>query len=295
VTIQQQIKSDRLLTPEWIAANLNNPDVRVIEIGDLKDPDAYYTGHIPGALLWPWQECLWHPTMREFVQPPDFAKLMQRSGVGPDTTIVFYSNLAQYSTYAFWVCTMRGHKNIKIMNGHRNLWIEKGLPITLDVPSIEPADYPVRDLEEDDCRIGREGVLAGLDNSDRVLIDMRTPEEYYGERVSPSWFEVDHGAARKGHIPGAKHLYYVKLLYDDESFKPVKELQEYFSEAGATPDKEIVTYCRLSHRGTMAWFIMKYLLGYPRVKVYDGSWTEWGSMVGVPIVNETLSKKSSQQ
>ena len=164
LTMQNQIESDRLVSPEWIAANLDNPDVRIIEIGDLKDPDAYYSGHIPGAYPWPWQECLWHPTMREFVQPVEFARLMQRSGVGPDTTIVFYSNLSQYSTYAYWVCTMRGHKNIKIMNGHRQLWIDKGLPITLEDPQIEPAEYPVWNVEESDCRIGRDGVLSGLEN-----------------------------------------------------------------------------------------------------------------------------------
>ena len=128
-------------------------------------------------------------------------------------------------------------------------------------------------------------------NPDRVLLDMRTPEEYIGKRVSPDWFPVDHGAVRKGHIPGARNLYYMNLLNEDNSYKTRGELQEAYSTVGATPDKELVSYCRLSHRGSMAWFVAKFLLGYPRAKVYDGSWTEWGSLVGVPIVNMSLEKE----
>jgi thiosulfate/3-mercaptopyruvate sulfurtransferase len=152
---------------------------------------------------------------------------------------------------------------------------------------IAPAVCPAPPVDERD-RIGREGVRAGLEDPGRVLLDMRSIEEYRGERVSPPWFEVDHGATCKGHIPGARHLYYNDLLEEEEKFMPLATLREKFLQAGATPDKEIVTYCRLSHRASMAWFILKYLLGYPRVRVYDGSWTEWGSIVGMPIVNQSL-------
>ena len=281
--------SEWLASTHWIAENLDNPDVRLIEIGALKDPDAYYASHIPGTILWPWKETLWHPEMRDFATPEGFSNLMSKSGVSHNTTIVFYSDQIQFNTYAFWVCAMRGHKNMKIMNGDMNLWLYEDLPITTDVPNFAPVDYPVRSLEED-CRIGRDGVLAGLDNPDRVLLDMRTPEEYIGKRVSPDWFPVDHGAVRKGHIPGALNLYYMNLLNEDNTYKTQGELQETYSAVGATPDKELVSYCRLSHRGSMAWFIAKFLLGYPRAKVYDGSWTEWGSLVGVPIVNKSLEK-----
>jgi thiosulfate/3-mercaptopyruvate sulfurtransferase len=286
--LSKAAQSEWLVSTDWVAKNLDNPDIRIIEVGSLKDQQAYTSGHIPGAVDWPWQKSLWHPTMREFVRPHDFAELMSKSGVRPDTTVIFYSNLIQFSTYAFWVCTMRGHKNLKIMNGNRDLWIQEGRPLTQDLPPITPALYPIGNIDES-CRIGRQGVLAGLETSARVLVDMRTPDEYMGKRVSPNWFAVDHGAVRKGHIPGARHLYYAGLLNEDETFKSPTDLQDAFSGIDATPAKEIVFYCRLSHRGTMAWFITRFLLGYPRVKVYDGSWTEWGSIVGLPIVNRSLT------
>jgi thiosulfate/3-mercaptopyruvate sulfurtransferase len=285
------MKKAELISSDWIAEHMNDPDIRIVEVGDLKDPQAYASGHIPGAIHWPWQESLWHPTMREFVTPHDFAQLMQKSGIGHHMTVVFYSNLIQFSTYAFWVCTLRGHTKIKILDGNRSVWQKDDRALSPEVPKIKPVEYPVQATDES-YRIGREGVLAGLDNPDRVLLDLRTPEEYLGQRVSPKWFTVDHGAQRKGHIPGAKHLFYADLLNADESFKPLDKLRSYFVQIGATPDKEIVLYCRLSHRATMGWFVAKYLLGYTRVKVYDGSWTEWGSSVGLPIINRSIERKS---
>lgn len=288
--MENRADSEHLASTDWVTANLDNPDIRIVEVSDLKIPDVYAAGHIPGAIHWPWQETLWHPTMRDFVSPQDFAELMQKSGIRHDTTIVLYSNSIQFATYAFWICTMRGHVNMKIFNGNRNRWINEGRSLTRDVPEIKAVKYPVRATNES-CRVGRDGVLSGLNNSERLLLDMRTPEEYNGERVSPKWFKVDHGAVRKGHIPGAKHLFYMKLLNEDESFKPIDKLRKSYQEIGVLPDKELVFYCRLSHRGSMGWFVARYLLGYPRAKVYDGSWTEWGSIVGMPIINESLGKQ----
>lgn len=275
-----------LAETRWVAENLDNPEVRLIEVSSLADPEGYDQGHIPGAVNWTWQECLWQQGMRDFATPEALAALMGRSGVGPETTVVFYSSQFQYATYAFWVSTLRGYKRIMIMNGDRDRWVKEGRPLTTEVPRIEPVIRSAPPIDET-ARIGREGVRNGLDNPDRVLLDMRSIEEYRGERVSPPWFEVDHGATVKGHIPGARHLYYNDLLEEEEKFMPLETLREKFLQAGATPDKEVVTYCRLSHRASMAWFILKHLLGYPRVRVYDGSWTEWGSMVGMPIVNES--------
>jgi thiosulfate/3-mercaptopyruvate sulfurtransferase len=279
--------TDALAETQWLAENIGRPDIRVIEVGSLFEPDSYAGGHIAGALHWPWQESLWHPLMRDFATPEDFARLMGQSGVGPETTVIFYSNLIQYAAYAFWVCTMRGHPRLKILNGNRSLWQNEGRPLTREAPATAPVRYPVRSADES-SRIGREGVLAGLADPGRVLLDMRTPEEYRGERVSPPWFEADHGAVRKGYIPGARNIFYGDLLDPGERFKPAEILAQAFAGAGATPEKDIVSYCRLGHRGSMAWFILKKLLGYPRARVYDGSWTEWGSMVGMPIVNESL-------
>lgn len=288
--MNKELTSEMMVSTDWIAENLDDPAIRIVEVGDLKDPDAYFAGHIPGSIHWPWEEALFHEDMRQFVTPETFAVLMSKSGVGPDTTVVFYSSLCQYATFAFWVSHMRGHAKLKIMNGNRDLWIKESRPVTREIPAITPTRYPVRPVDESG-RIGWKGVLDGLGNPERVLLDLRTPEEYYGERVSPVWFEVDHGAVRKGRIPGARHFYYMNLLHADETYRPLEELRATFENAGATPDKEVVLYCRLSHRGTLGWFVARYLLGYPRVKVYDGSWTEWGSMFGMPIVNESKKRQ----
>jgi thiosulfate/3-mercaptopyruvate sulfurtransferase len=176
---------------------------------------------------------------------------------------------------------LRGHTRVKVLDGSRTRWVQEGRPLTTELPTVTPTDYPVRAPDESG-RISRDGVLAGLDNPDRVLLDARTPEEYRGERVKPAP-SFDHGAERKGRIPGARHLFYRELLNDDESFKPADQLRQTFEARGATPDKDLVIYCRLSHRATLVWFTARYLLGYPRVRSYDGSWTEWGSMVGMPV------------
>jgi thiosulfate/3-mercaptopyruvate sulfurtransferase len=276
-----------LVNPAWIAENLDDRSIRIVEVSDMKNPDLYFSGHIPKAVFWPWMESLWHRTSRDFIPPEGFAALMEKSGITQDTTIVLYSNQFQYACYAFRVCMMRGHSKVKILNGKRDVWIKENRSLTREVPHISPTSYPVRPSDEN-SRIRWEEIVKGLDRSDRVIVDLRSSEEFRGERVSPPWFEHDHGAVRKGHIPGAKHLFFAALLNEDETLKPLDSIREAFFKIGAIPEKDIITYCRLGHRGSMGWLILKYLLGYPRVRVYDGSWTEWGSMVGVPIVNESL-------
>ena len=277
-----EYSTEKIVSPAWLADNLGDPLVRIIEVSCLRNPNSYFEGHIPGAMFWPWMESLWHPTARDFVTPEAFSRLMEKSGIRHETTIVLYSDDVQFATYACWVCTMRGHSKIKILNGNRDVWAMKNRSFNRAIPRISSSDYPVRPIDES-CRIGRDGVLQGLNNPERVLLDLRSPEEFQGERVSPPWFSLDHGAVRKGRIPGAKHLFYKELLNEDQSFKPPDVLRDAFQKRGATPDKDIVCYCRLSHRGSMAWFIAKHLLEFPEVRVYDGSWTEWGSMVGMPI------------
>ena len=274
------VHPDMLVTTEWLATHLNDPDIRVIEVGAL-GPPTYGDGHIPGALHWPWKESLWDRARREFVLPPDFARLLSRSGVTPETTIIFYSDRCQFATYALWTCLLRGHTRVKVLDGSRTRWVQQGRPLTTELPLVSLTDYPMR-VPDESGRISRDGVLTGLDNPDRVLLDARTPEEYRGERVKPAP-GFDHGAERKGRIPGARHLFYRELLNGDESFKPADQLRQTFETRGATPDRDLVIYCRLSHRATLVWFTARYLLGYPRVRSYDGSWTEWGSMVGMPI------------
>jgi thiosulfate/3-mercaptopyruvate sulfurtransferase len=277
------ILSDWLVSTDWVAQNLHNAAIRIIEMSAMGNQQAYAEGHIPGALHWPWKESLWHVTNRDFVSPEAFAQLMARSGITHETTVIFYSSSVQFGTYALWVCLMRGHTQVKLLHGSRTLWRQEHRPLVTEVPPISSTQYPTRAPEESH-RIGREGVLAGLHNPDRVLLDLRSPEEFYGKRVSPPGGVLDHGAERQGHIPGARHLYFRELLQDDDTFQPLDTLRTAFAQRGALPDKELVLYCRLSHRASLGWFAARYLLGYPRVKVYDGSWTEWGSIVGVPIV-----------
>ena len=270
---------EMLVSTEWLADHLEDPAIRIIEIGAF-DP-TYDDGHIPGALHWLWKEALWDRARREFVLPPAFATLLSGAGVTPETTLIFYSDRPQFATYALWTCILRGHTRVKVLNGSRTRWVRDGRPFTTDQPDYSPTNYPIRTPNETG-RISRDGMLAGLYDPDRVLLDGRSIEEYRGERVKPPP-SFDHGAERKGRIPGARHLPAQSLLKDDNTFRPADELRQAYEARGATPDKDIVSYCRLSHRASLIWFTARYLLGYPRIRSYDGSWTEWGSMVGMPI------------
>jgi thiosulfate/3-mercaptopyruvate sulfurtransferase len=272
--------TSKMVSVEWLKDHMEDPDVRIVEVGTLRE-EMYPGSHIPGAIYWPWKETLWDKDTREFVLPPDFAKLLGDSGVTPDTTIVFYSEMCQFANYALWTCLLRGHEKVKILNGSRKIWVTRGLPMTDVVPTVKKVAYPVQPSNEG-IRISRTAVLAGLNNPDRVILDVRTLKEYNGERVKPEP-GPDFGAERAGRIPGAKHLLYEELLNDDDTFKDAEELKRVFEKRGATADKDIVSYCRLSHRASMVWFVARYLLGYPRARSYDGSWTEWGSIVGYPV------------
>jgi thiosulfate/3-mercaptopyruvate sulfurtransferase len=207
---------------------------------------------------------------------------MSKSGVTQDLSLVLCGASLQYATYAKWVCYMRSHFKIKILDGSRPLWEKEGRPMQKEILQPAMTEYPVP-MIDDTPRISRQGVLAGLNDPDRVLIGLRTPEEYSGARVSPGDWEVDHGAERHGRIPGARHLFFEELLDDDMRFLPNEKLRASFEQRGAMPDDEIVLYCRLSHRGTLGWTVLTKFLGYTNVRVYDGSWTEWGSMVGMPV------------
>lgn len=278
--MREYSRPEMLVSTDWLAQNLDNPDVRIVEVGSIRE-QTYDDGHIPGAILWPWRESLWDDTIRDFVTAADFAALMERSGIGRDTMIVFYSNMCQFATYALWTCSRGGHRNVRVLNGGRTLWAKEDRRFTSDIPRYGRSHYPAQDADES-ARIRRDEILSGLGRPGRVILDGRTIDEYNGLRVKPLP-GFDHGAERKGHIPGAKHLYFRELLNDDDTFRTAEELEQAFQSRGADSSQEIVSYCRLSHRATLLWFTAKFLLGYPRARSYDGSWTEWGSMVGMPI------------
>jgi thiosulfate/3-mercaptopyruvate sulfurtransferase len=272
-----------LVSPAWLQEHLADPGVRILEIANKPDRERYREGHIPGALGVFWKEICWHETDRELISSEALARRLGALGIRPADTLVLYGDPVQYGTYAFWAFTMAGHPDLRLLDGSRARWIAEGRPLTKDIPRVTPVDYPPQ-TGDTSMRIGRDAVRAGLRKPGRLLLDVRSPEEYAGERVM-EYPHFDHGAERAGRIPGAVHLYYKNFLTDDDSYKPPAEIRMHLERVGATPEQagEIVCYCRLSHRATLAWVAMKYLLGYRNVKIYDGSWTEWGSIVGFPV------------
>jgi len=275
--------SPPLIPPDWLQEHLEDPTVRIVEISNTPDLARYREGHIPGALGFYWKDICWHETDRDFISPAALAKRLGVIGVRPTDTLVLYGDPVQYGSYAYWTFTMAGHPHLRLLDGGRTKWLKEGRALTRDIPRFAAADYPPQPGDSS-MRIGRDAVRAGLGTSGRLLLDVRSPEEYCGERVM-EYPHFDHGAERAGRIPGAVHVYYKSLLNDDDSYRTPTEIQNILRKVGATPERatQIVCYCRLSHRATLVWVAMKYLLGYENVWIYDGSWTEWGSIVGFPV------------
>ena len=276
--------SSPLVSTAWLEEHLSDPDLRIIEICSLRDDKTYHEGHIPGAMWVYWKSACWQDSDREFVTPAQMAKLFGSMGIGPQTTVVLYGDPVQYGSYGYWAFTMAGHKNLRLLDGGRRKWVLEGRPMSRNVPSFPRVEYPTP-TGTAAMRVGRRNVRDNLGQPKRLLLDLRSPEEYTGKRVSEYSFAVDHGAERTGRIPGAVHLYFKELLNEDDSFKSSEELRHVLAGAGVAPEKfdDVVCYCRLSHRATIAWIALTNILGHPNIKIYDGSWTEWGSIVGYPI------------
>ena len=274
-----------LVSAEWLEAHLGDPDLVVLEISSsLPDEARWFERHIPGSRYVYWKDLCWDDTDREFPSPEEMAARLGALGVGDDTVAVLAGDPIQFATYAYWVATMAGlEERVTVLDGGSRTWIAEGRPST-DADPGPPTARPLTPGTADvTMRVGRDDVLARLGAPDRALVDLRSDEEYAGERVSPDWYPVDYGAERKGRIPGALHLYYRRLLDPDERFLSRDEIEAAFADIGATRDREVVTYCRLSHRASLGWFALTRLSDRSAVRVYDGSWTEWGSIVGVPI------------
>ena len=277
-------RATALVAPGWLEERLGDPGVRVIEIAGLgqEQHQAYNAGHLPGAVCWDWKEMLWDSHARDFPTPEEFARRLGAAGIGNATTVVFYGEGVQFGIYAWWVFRYCGHNRVKVLDGARYLWAAQGRPLTTEEPApAAPAPYrPVKRVER--MRILRDRVLALLRKSEVLVLDGRSPEEYRGERVGAPG-SADVGAMRYGRIPGARHLHFEDLLDANKAFKAVTELEGLAAARGAAREEQIVAYCRLSHRATVLYFALTQLLGYKRVRVYDGSWTEWGNLVGVPV------------
>ena len=275
--------SPKLVSPSWLLERLDDPAIIVLEISSDPEAKAYLKGHIPGAIFSFWKDLLWHETDREFVSSSELSSRLGEIGVSTDSTLVICGDPVQYGTYALWVMTMAGVKDVRILDGSRTRWINDGNPLETEGLSREPIHNGSLDSSTG-TRVGRDDVLQKINNQDTILLDVRSPEEYRGERVSPPG-GFDHGAERKGRIPGAVHLFFRELLNDDDTFISKEKLERKFSEVGVkkSSEKDIVSYCRLSHRATLSWFAMSEILGIEKAQIYDGSWTEWGSIVGFPI------------
>lgn len=274
------IHPEQLVEAAWVADHGRDLNLRIVEV-DQNPETGYDEGHIPGAVRLLWKEDLWHPLMRDFAPPGKFAEVAGRAGIDRRTTVVLYGDANRFASYAFWVFTYYGHPDVRLMNGGRTRWGKEGRELTREIPQVTPKSYPIPTANPA-IRTLREDILANLGKPGRVLLDVRSEEEYRGERVGAPGGQ-NHGAERAGRIPGAVHIPWKKMVHDDETFRSAEELRTLYEEKGVTTDKEIIVYCRLSHRASFTWFVLTYLLGYARVRVYDGSWTEWGSVVGVPI------------
>jgi len=271
---------EALVSTQWVADHLDDPSIRLVESNE--DVLLYDTGHIPGAVKVDWVGDLNDPVIRDYLDAESFAEFAASKGIGPDTTVIFYGDKNNWwATYALWVFRLFGHDNVKIMNGGRKKWVDEGRPLTKEVPSYPQADYPVPARDDSPIRAFRDEVLAHV-NQNGTLVDVRSPGEYKGELLHMPDYPQE-GALRGGHIPGARNIPWAKAANDDGTFKSVAELEELYGGEGVTPDKDIVAYCRIGERSSHTWFVLTYLLGYSNVRNYDGSWTEWGNAVGLPI------------
>ncbi len=270
-----------LVSTDWVAQHLNDPNVRLVESNE--DPLLYATGHIPGAVNIDWQADLNDPVIRDYIGKDEFQALMRRNGIANDTTVVFYGDKNNWwAAYAFWVFQLFGHTNAKLMDGGRRKWVDEGRPLTREVPSYPETDYVAKERDDSQIRAFRDEVLAHM-AAGKPLVDVRSPAEYRGELLHMPDYPQE-GALRGGHIPGAANVPWAQAANPDGTFKSPEELRAlYMEQHGLKPDDEVVAYCRIGERSSHTWFVLTYLLGFEKVRNYDGSWTEWGNAVRLPI------------
>ena len=269
-----------LVTTEWLAEHKDDSGIVVAEVDE--NPDVYDEGHIPGAVKLHWREDLQDPVERDLVERPVFEKLLAERGVSNDTTIVLYGDKNNwFAAYAYWYLKIYGHDDVRIIDGGRQKWIDEDRELTTDAPSPERGEYTAKERDES-IRAYRDPVRDGIGSDSKALVDVRSPQEYAGDLIAPPGYEQE-GAQRAGHIPTAQSIPWASAVRDDGTFKPADELRELYQGKGVTPEKEVTAYCRIGERSAHTWFVLRELLGYDTVKNYDGSWTEWGNLVDVPI------------
>jgi thiosulfate/3-mercaptopyruvate sulfurtransferase len=269
-----------LVTTDWLAEHAGEGGVVVAEVDE--NPELYEEGHIPGAVKLHWRDDLQDPVRRDLVDKAAFERLLGERGIGNDTTVVLYGDKNNwFAAYAYWYLKIYGHADVRILDGGRQKWIDEGRELTTEAPEVQPASYTAQERDES-IRVYRDEVLEGLGRGGRALVDVRSPQEYSGELLAPPGYEQE-GASRGGHIPTAESVPWAQAVRDDGTFKPAGELRELYGGKGVTPEKEVLAYCRIGERSAHTWFVLRELLGYEHVRNYDGSWTEWGNLVDVPI------------
>lgn len=273
-------RPEYLVETEWVAENLNNPNIRIIESDE--DPLLYAIGHIPGAVQVDWFSTLQHPLRRDFLTKEKFEETCSALGITNDTTLVFYGDKSNwFACYALWLFQYYGHQNVKIMNGGRLKWEKENRPLVKEVASYGKTAYRAKEADQS-IRAFRDEVLK-QSNAKKPLVDVRSPKEYSGEMIHMPNYPQE-GATRGGHIPGAVSIPWAQAVNEaDSTFKTSEELRALYEGKNIKADGEVVAYCRIGERSSLTWFVLKYLLGYPQVKNYDGSWTEWGNLVDAPI------------
>ncbi len=272
---------DVLVSTEWVAKHSHDPNVRIVESDE--DVLLYNIAHIPGSIKLDWHTDLNDPMVRDYIDQEQFQALMRRNGIGNDTTVVFYGDKNNWwATYAFWVFQLFGHTNAKIMDGGRAKWIAEGREVTREIPTYPSTNYVAQKRDDTKLRAFRDEVLGHVEEG-KPLVDVRSPGEYKGELLHMADYPQE-GAMRGGHIPGAKSVPWSRAANEDGTFRSADELRAlYEEEQGLSSDDDIVAYCRIGERSSHSWFVLTYLLGYDNVRNYDGSWTEWGNAVGLPI------------
>jgi thiosulfate/3-mercaptopyruvate sulfurtransferase len=271
---------DALVDTDWLAEHLGDADVRVIEVDE--DTTAYEKGHIQGAVGWDWQRDLHAPVGRDYVDQAGLASLLQQAGVGPSTTLVLYGgNNNWFAAYAYWILTYLGFDRVRLLDGGRKKWELESRPLTAEVPTYPRSDLRIATPVDDSIRAFRDEVIAAQGGG-TAFVDVRSPEEYRGERLAPDHLPQEQSQV-PGHIPGAANVPWAKAANDDGTFRSADELRALYEGEGVTPDRAVIAYCRIGERSSHTWFALTELLGYPNVKNYDGSWTEYGSLVGVPV------------
>ncbi|HWI05163.1 MAG TPA: sulfurtransferase [Acidimicrobiales bacterium] len=279
--LAQYAKPEMLVTTAWLAEHLDDPGLVIVESDE--DVLLYDTGHIPGAIKVDWHLDLNDQVTRDYVDGQGFADLCSRNGISRDSTVVFYGdNFNWWAAYALWVFKLFGHPDVRLLNGGRMKWLQEGRDLTTDVPKREPTEYPVVEREDAPIRAFRDDVLAHI-NKQGKLVDVRSPGEYSGELLHMPDYPQE-GALRGGHIPGAASKPWKMAANDDGTFKDADALRAiYADELGLSPEDDVVVYCRIGERSSHTWFVLQNLLGYPTVRNYDGSWTEWGNLVKAPV------------